>query len=72
MLRHTVRLGRIVVGVMLMALGVILALPLVPGPGLLLVAIGLGLLSQEFAWARKLRSWAYANFDRLAGRRNVG
>ena len=42
MLRHTVRLGRIVVGLLLVVVGIILALPLVPGPGLVVVAIGGG------------------------------
>jgi uncharacterized protein (TIGR02611 family) len=72
MLKHTVRLGRIVVGAVLVLLGVVLALPLVPGPGLLLVVIGLGLLSHEFEWARRLRNWAHAEFDRISRRRHAG
>jgi uncharacterized protein (TIGR02611 family) len=34
--------------------GLVLSLPFVPGPGLLLVAIGLGMLALEFAWAERL------------------
>jgi uncharacterized protein (TIGR02611 family) len=34
--------------------GVVLSLPFVPGPGLLLVAIGLAMLALEFAWAERL------------------
>jgi uncharacterized protein (TIGR02611 family) len=34
--------------------GIVLSLPFVPGPGLLFVAIGLGMLSLEFAWAERL------------------
>jgi uncharacterized protein (TIGR02611 family) len=34
--------------------GIVLSLPFVPGPGLLLVAIGLGMLALEFAWAERL------------------
>jgi uncharacterized protein (TIGR02611 family) len=71
MLKHTVRLGRIVAGLLLVVVGLILALPLVPGPGLLVVAIGVGLLSHEFEWARRLRSWAQAEVERLRSR-NVG
>jgi len=34
--------------------GVVLSLPFVPGPGLLLIAIGLAMLALEFAWAERL------------------
>lgn len=34
--------------------GVVLSLPFVPGPGLLLVAVGLAMLALEFAWAERL------------------
>lgn len=72
MIKHTVRLGRIVTGVILLLVGGVLSLPLVPGPGLLLVVIGLGFLSHEFEWARRLRDWAHAEFERLVRRRDVG
>ena len=65
MLHHTVRLVRVVVGLMLLVVGVVLSLPLVPGPGVLLVVFGLGLLSHEFEWARRLRDWAHVQFERL-------
>ena len=41
-------------GFAVMLTGLILSLPFVPGPGLLLVAIGLGMLALEFAWAERL------------------
>ncbi|MGH7894967.1 MAG: PGPGW domain-containing protein [Candidatus Binatia bacterium] len=72
MLKHTVRAGRVVVGLVLLVVGLILALPMVPGPGLLLAVGGLSVLSHEFEWARRLRSWAHAEFDRLSRRRHVG
>jgi uncharacterized protein (TIGR02611 family) len=68
MLKHTVRLGRIVVGLLLLVIGIVLSLPLVPGPGLVVVAVGVGLLSHEFEWARRLRNWAHAEFERLRSR----
>jgi uncharacterized protein (TIGR02611 family) len=71
MLKHTVRLGRIVVGLVLLVVGIILSLPFVPGPGLLVAAIGVGLLSHEFEWARRLRNWTHAEIERLRSR-NVG
>jgi uncharacterized protein (TIGR02611 family) len=68
MIKHTVRLGRIVVGLVLLVVGGVLALPLVPGPGLLVMAIGVGLLSHEFEWARRLREWVQTGVDRLRSR----
>jgi len=55
MLRHTLRVGRVAVGLALVAVGVVLALPGVPGPGLPVVFGGLTVLSTEFHWARRLR-----------------
>lgn len=68
MLKHTARLGRVVVGLVLLAVGIVLALPLVPGPGIVVMAIGVGLLSHEFEWARRLRSWVQGEVDRLRSR----
>ena len=46
------RIFRIAAGSLIIVLGVIL-IPL-PGPGLLVVAIGLGVLSRDVAWADRL------------------
>jgi uncharacterized protein (TIGR02611 family) len=46
------RVLRIVAGFLLLALGV--AMLALPGPGWLTIALGLGLLSREFDWARRL------------------
>ena len=72
MIRHTVRAGRVVVGVVLLVAGAVLALPLVPGPGIPIALVGLTLLSYEFEWARRLRTWAHEELDRLTRRRNAG
>src|SRR2546427_11270078 len=55
MLQHTKRVARVIVGLVLVALGVVLALPGIPGPGLLVVLGGLTVLSGEFDWARRAR-----------------
>jgi uncharacterized protein (TIGR02611 family) len=48
-----------VIGSLLLILGTILLF--IPGPGLLLIALGVGMLSLEFDWAKKLlvkaRQW---------------
>ena len=72
MIKHTVRAGRIVVGLVLFVAGLLLSLPFVPGPGIPLVFVGLTALSYEFEWARRLRAWAHIQFDRLTRRRHVG
>jgi uncharacterized protein (TIGR02611 family) len=70
MLRHTVRIGRIVGGVVCLVAGVLMLV--LPGPGIVALLIGLGLLSHEFEWARRLRTWAHREFDRLTGRDHAG
>ena len=65
MLRHTLRAGRVAVGLALVAVGVVLALPGVPGPGLPVVVGGLTVLSTEFHWARRLRDQMRRTFARF-------
>lgn len=43
-----------------------LALLVLPGPGIPLVVAGLGLLSLEYEWARRLRAWVAARANRVA------
>ena len=68
MLNHTIRLSRIIVGVLLILVGIVLSLPLVPGPGLLVVFLGLSVLGGEFEWARRLRERMRDTFRRVTGR----
>jgi uncharacterized protein (TIGR02611 family) len=71
MLKHTVRAGRVVAGVALLGVGVVLSLPLVPGPGIVLVVVGLGFLSHDFEWARRLRDWGHHQVERFTRRRHA-
>ena len=48
-----------------------LALLVLPGPGMLVVVAGLGLLSLEFEWARRLRVWALRRAERVTPRRRT-
>jgi uncharacterized protein (TIGR02611 family) len=48
------RIGFGVAGALILLAGIILSLPLVPGPGLPLIAVGLAMLALEFAWAERL------------------
>jgi len=73
------RIGIAIAGGVVTIAGVVLAVPLVPGPGLLLVLLGLGILSLEFerprhwlahlkARGRQMRRNAH---QRLAARRTA-
>jgi hypothetical protein len=66
MLRHTIRAGRIVTGLGLIAIGAVLAIPGVPGPGLLVIFVGLTVLSSEFHWANRLRERMHEIMRRIA------
>ena len=68
MLRHTIRASRVAIGLVLLVVGLVLALPLVPGPGILLILVGLTVLSSEFAWARRLRDRLHTAWHRATRR----
>jgi uncharacterized protein (TIGR02611 family) len=70
LLRHTIRAGRVAVGLALVAIGIILAIPGVPGPGLLVIFGGLTLLAAEFSWAERLRDRMRETVQRLTRRGN--
>ena len=55
MVQYTLRASRIVCGIVLVLVGIVLALPFVPGPGVLCIFGGLMVLSSEFHWAQRLR-----------------
>jgi uncharacterized protein (TIGR02611 family) len=48
------RVGFAVAAFVLLLIGIVLSLPLVPGPGLPLIAIALAMLALEFHWAERL------------------
>jgi hypothetical protein len=49
---------RIFLGFAALLVGIVLALPLVPGPGIAFILLGLVLLSGHFTWAKRLLDWA--------------
>lgn len=60
-----------VIGGTMLLLGLIMFIPLVPGPGFLLIPIGLAILALEFAWAArwllKIRRATYNMQQRMWG-----
>jgi uncharacterized protein (TIGR02611 family) len=57
----------VIAGFLLLAVGG--ALMVLPGPGIPVVAAGLGLLSLEFVWARRVRDWVLTRAARVAPKR---
>ncbi len=55
---------RIVGGFALLLVGGVLAIPGVPGPGIVLIVADLVLLAEHFDWARRLLDWAKSKFHR--------
>ena len=62
------RIGIAIAGGVVVAAGVVLAVPLVPGPGLLLIALGLGILSLEFERPRVWLAAMKRRFQAVTGR----
>jgi hypothetical protein len=71
MLQATIRLGRVIAGLVLMLGGAVLSVPGIPGPGLLIVVGGLALLGREFHWARRANEWLLEQGKRMLGRTDV-
>jgi len=53
---HAKRIIRITAGVVVTIVGIILAIPGVPGPGLILIFVGLSILAVDFVWAHRLKT----------------
>jgi hypothetical protein len=59
---------RITAGFVLLAAGLILAIPGIPGPGIALAAGGLLLLADHFEWAHRLLTWGRLQLARIRNR----
>jgi uncharacterized protein (TIGR02611 family) len=55
-----------ILGWVLIVVGLVLALPGVPGPGLLIAMVGLLILASEYQWAKRLVERFRRRFPRLA------
>ena len=67
--RHVVyRAGVVVLGFLIVAAGIVMSGPGVPGPGIAVILIGLGFLALEFDWAERLLERAIIWGDRAKDR----
>lgn len=62
------RIAVATLGFLVILAGLVMSVPLVPGPGILVVAIGLTILALEFAWAERLLERTVDELER-AGQR---
>ena len=62
------RLAVVVVGFLLVVAGIVLSGPGVPGPGFLVIALGLALLALEFTWAERLLTRVVEKAERARAR----
>jgi uncharacterized protein (TIGR02611 family) len=54
-----------IVGFVLVAVGLVLSVPGIPGPGLVIAFIGLVMLADHFDWAKRIVEWAKEKFERF-------
>jgi hypothetical protein len=59
-------------GFLLLAVGLLLSLPGVPGPGIAVIILGLVILSDHFHWARRMLDWAKQKAENLRKRAGFG
>ena len=57
------RVAVAVVGLAVLAVGIV-AIPY-PGPGWAIVFVGLGILATEFSWAQRLLKWVKVRYDKV-------
>ena len=63
LIHHMKRVLRITSGVLLLVVGVVLTVPGVPGPGLLLIFLGLSVLAVDFVWAHRAKTYMKSKGD---------
>jgi len=63
------RLCRITFGLVLLALGIFLSLPGIPGPGIILIVLSFGILSHHFHWAHRAHVYVKQKWHEVLDRR---
>lgn len=68
--RQAKRLVIIIIGFTVLVIGV--AMIVLPGPAIIVIPIGLGILAAEFIWARSLLEKVKTKFQKLKGGNSNG
>jgi uncharacterized protein (TIGR02611 family) len=63
---HTRRAAFSVLGIVILVAGIVLLF--IPGPGILVVLLGLSILAREYDWAEDLMHWARGRYRNVADR----
>jgi tellurite resistance protein TerC len=63
-----VRIGRLTLGLALLVAGI--AMLVLPGPGIVAIALGLALLAAEFRWARRILLQLRRSYRKVIPRRS--
>ena len=61
------RIGRWVIAILLILVGLVLSIPAVPGPGFVIIAIGLFVLMPESRWLQRKYTQLKRRFPRVFG-----
>ena len=59
---------RILLGFALLIVGVLLSLPGVPGPGIVVIVFSLGILRQDFSWAKRSHIYFHQKWGQVVNR----
>ena len=65
LIHHAKRVLRITSGILLLVAGLILMVPGIPGPGFLLILLGLSILAVDFVWAHQLNTYLKAKAGKV-------
>ncbi len=65
LIHHTKRVLRITGGILLLIVGLFLMIPGIPGPGFLLILLGLSILAVDFVWAHQLNTYLRSKADKV-------
>ena len=68
LIHHTKRVLRITGGVLLLLVGLFFMIPGVPGPGFVLVLLGLSVLAVDFVWAHRLKTHLKDRSDKIVAK----
>jgi tellurite resistance protein TerC len=64
-LKNAKKILRIAAGIIVLGAGLLLAIPGIPGPGLIVIFIGLSILAVDFVWAHRLKTKMKSQADKL-------
>jgi uncharacterized protein (TIGR02611 family) len=68
LIHHTKRILRIASGILLLVAGLILMIPGIPGPGFLLILLGLSILAVDYVWAHRLNTYLKGKAEKVVNK----